>query len=265
VLHIDDPVGAIGVHGLCGAFGTLAVGLFSDGTGTGDKPGLLTGGGADVLAIQALGVLTVIVWVAVTMFIVFQVIKNTMGLRASEDEEILGLDITEHGLPSSYADFIPVMHAEKHDNVIQEYNRLDDFTPATAPIAVAKEPAAKDPNEPRITKVVIVTRPERFDILKEELGKIGVTGMSVTQVMGCGMQKGSAEFYRGVPIETKLLQKVKVEVVVCKVPVSAIIDVAKKVLHTGKIGDGKVFVYNVDNVVQIRTGEEGYDALQDHV
>jgi Amt family ammonium transporter len=276
VLHIDDPVGAVGVHGLCGAFGTIAVGLFSDGSGTGgfddagsvlkEGHGLLTGGTAHVLATQALGVIVVIAWVALTMTIVFQIIKHTMGLRASREEEILGLDITEHGLPSSYADFIPVMHAEKRADIVQEFSRLEEFTPSSASVTDTVETVITPSSSkgPQITKVVIVTRPERFDILKDALGKIGVTGMSVTKVMGCGMQKGSLEYYRGVPVETKLLEKVKVEVVVCKVPVSSIIEAAKKVLYTGNIGDGKVFVYNVDNVVKIRTGEEGYDALQDH-
>ena len=114
-----------------------------------------------------------------------------------------------------------------------------------------------------MTKIEIITRPEKLESLKDNMNKIGVTGMTVTQVMWCGIQKGAGEMYRGVEMDATLLPKVKVEVVVSKIPVEDVIEAAKKALYTGHIGDGKIFVYNVDKVVKIRTGEEDYDALQD--
>ncbi|MDR0804932.1 MAG: ammonium transporter, partial [Oscillospiraceae bacterium] len=253
VLKIDDPVGAVAVHCLNGAFGTLFVGLFSNGSNTEldgkSVKGLFVGGGADLLGIQALGVVSVAAWVAVTISITFFVIKHTMGLRASREEEVIGLDITEHGLMSSYADFIPRTHTEKHADIVTEY---DDSKPNDVPVVKYNKPTAEDDGL-KLTKVVIVTRLERFEILKDALSKIGITGMSVTNIMGCGMQKGSDEYYRGVHVETRLLPKIQVEVVVCKVPVETVIAAAKSALFTGKIGDGKIFVYDVENVVKIRT------------
>ena len=280
VCRIDDPVGAVGVHGLNGAWGTIAVGLFSDGSGTTNPkalgvtgepvalPGLFTGGGATLLGTQALGVIAVIAWVATTMTVVFLIIKKTVGLRASEHEEIVGLDATEHLLSSSYADFMPALtsYGPAAEAVAVEL-------PATRPEGtsadgkkLASAPAkAVSAEKSGISKVVVIMKPERFETFKHSMDKIGITGMTVTNIMGCGMQKGGAEFYRGVAVETRLLNKVKVEIVVCKVPVETVIDAAKRALYSGKIGDGKIFVYDVENVVKVRTGESGYDALQDYV
>lgn len=255
VLKIDDPVGAIGVHGICGALGTIMVGLFAYyeyGTTNIAPLGLFYGGGASALITQLIGVVSVIAWVAVTMFIIFNVIKMTVGLRVSAEEEIAGLDIKEHGLTSSYADFIPAQH-----------RLYEDDEAAVSPVIPA--PAVNVTHitaEGTISKVVIITRRTRFEALKNALSSVGVTGMTVTEVMGCGLQKGATEYYRGVAVETKLVPKVKVEVVVSKVPVSAIVDVAKQVLYSGAYGDGKIFVYDVQNVIQVRTGKEGVDALQ---
>ena len=261
VCKIDDPVGAIGVHGLCGATGTLLTGLFAvDG-------GVFYGGGFKFLGVQALGVVSVIGWVSVTMTIIFTLIKKTVGLRVSAEEEIAGLDIKEHGLVSSYADFMPMM-----STTIAEDVTIPDPVAPEVPIEKAV-PVTLVPNSPydvsegtlpKMSKVVILTKESRFEILKAALNSIGVTGMTLTHVLGCGMQKGHmVEYYRGVEMDVNLLPKIKVEIVVCKVPVRTVIETAKQVLYTGHIGDGKIFVYNVENTVRVRTGEEGYDALQD--
>ncbi len=252
VLKIDDPVGAVGVHGMSGAVGTILTGVFAlDG-------GLLYGGGFDYVIVQTIGVLAVIAWVAVTMGIVFLVLKKTVGLRVSKEEEIKGLDIEEHGLESSYADFMPVALGTSFKAAPTQNTEISPIDVAV-PVVSTTHPDAK------MTKVVIVTKRSRFDILKEALDTLGITGMTVTDVMGCGMQKGSTEIYRGVPVETTLLPKIKVEIVICKVPLELVVEAAKKALYTGKVGDGKIFVYGVDNVIKVRTGEEGYEALQDTI
>lgn len=250
VIKIDDPVGAIGVHGLCGATGTLLVGVFAlDG-------GLLYGGGLHYLGVQALGVVAVAAWVTVSMLIIFSIIKKTVGLRVSKEEEIIGLDIEEHGLVSSYADFMPILTTSSEG----EGHSVDIDT---AIPTVIKKPDTAIASDVKITKVEIITKQSKFEALKEAMNGIGVTGMTVTNVMGCGMQKGNKEYYRGVEMEINLLPKIRVEIVICKVPVSTVIETAKRVLYTGKIGDGKIFIYDVENAIKVRTGEEGYDALQD--
>lgn len=259
VLKIDDPVGAVGVHGLNGALGTICVGLFSDGTGT-EGLGLFTGGGFHLLGVQLLGMVAVIAWVAVTMTVVFQVIKHTMGLRVSEDEEIAGLDIREHGIESSYADFITF------DNTGDVPQTLPKVTVSSmgAEQAPAELVDSADPGaDYKLTKISIITRQNKLNELMHALNSIGITGITVTNVLGCGTQKGASHFYRGVEIDMSLLPKIKVEIVVSKVPVQLVLDTARKALYTGKIGDGKMFVYDIENVVKVRTGEEGFDALQD--
>ena len=259
VLKIDDPVGAVGVHGLNGALGTICVGLFSDGTGTGGL-GLFTGGGFHLLGVQLLGMVAVIAWVAVTMTVVFQVIKHTMGLRVSEDEEIAGLDIREHGIESSYADFITF------DNTGDVPQTLPKVTVSSmgAEQAPAELVDSADPGaDYKLTKISIITRQNKLNELMHALNSIGITGITVTNVLGCGTQKGASHFYRGVEMDMSLLPKIKVEIVVSKVPVQLVLDTARKALYTGKIGDGKMFVYDIENVVKVRTGEEGFDALQD--
>lgn len=244
VLKIDDPVGAIGVHCFCGAIGTILTGLLST------TNGLFYGGGFKFLGIQIIGVVSVFIWVLITMTIVFLLIKHTIGLRVSENEELTGLDINEHGIENSYADFMPV------------HNTLN-LSPQSEEVHLENLNEHKDyPKSNKFTKVVIVTNPNKFEALKDALSKIGIAGMTITNVNGYGMQKGNIEYYRGVPIDIKVLPKIKIEIVVAKTPPQEIIDTAKKILYTGNIGDGKIFVYNVENVVKIRTGEEGYDALQ---
>ncbi len=251
-LKIDDPVGAIGVHGFCGAVGTILVGVFAvDG-------GLVYGGGGAYLGVQALGVVCIAAWVGITMLITFTIIKKTVGLRVSKEDEIAGLDVTEHGLASSYADFMPILS----DMSINEKNDMVAVPAVSVEKAVPVEHIGV-PGENKMTNVVIITKQSKFEELKEAMNAIGITGMTVTQVMGCGMQKGQTNYYRGVEMEINLLPKVKVEIVVAKVPVQQVVDTAIKTLYTGKIGDGKIFVYNVENVIKVRTGEEGYSALQD--
>ena len=261
-LKIDDPVGAVGVHGLCGASGTILTGLFAFyDFGGGEGLGLFYGGGFGFLGTQLLGVVSVIAWVAVTMTAVFLIIKKTMGLRVSREEEIAGLDVKEHGLVSAYADFMPTgAFPGLMDAPAEQTASPAEAVPVTT---VSTSSGSYSPADVKITKLVIITKQSKFEELKAAMAGIGVTGMTVTQVLGCGMQKGASEYYRGVPLEVNLLPKVKVEIVVCKVPVQTVIDTAKQVLYTGHIGDGKIFVYDIENVVKIRTGEEGYDALQD--
>lgn len=262
-LKIDDPVGAIGVHGLCGAGGTILTGLFAYHLtdDAGNPLGLFYGGGFKLVGIQILGVIAVIIWVAVTMTIVFQLLKHTVGLRVSKHEEIVGLDIEEHGLVSSYADFMPNVEAIAEDDTEEVSGKAP--MAAAVPVQLVEDKAATPASDVKITKIVILAKQSRFEALKAAMNEIGVTGMTVTNVLGCGIQKGSTEYYRGVPLEMNLLPKIKVEIVVCKVPARTVIETAKRVLYTGHIGDGKIFVYNIENVIKVRTGEEGYDALQD--
>lgn len=254
-LKIDDPVGAVSVHGVCGCLGTILTGLFAvDG-------GLFYGGGFSFLSVQLLGVISVIVWVAITMTIVFLIIKHTVGLRVSEKEEIEGLDKQEHGLESSYADFMPINYSYNTESL--EVTTSNDNNTTTNNIDTIPVVYNTSKSDAKFTKIVVLTKKDRFEILKVALDKLGITGMTVTNVLGYGMQKGSTDFYRGVPLEVTLLPKVKVEIVVCKIPVDTLVKVIKKALYTGKIGDGKIFIENIENVIKIRTNEEGYDALQD--
>ena len=270
-LRIDDPVGAVAVHMMNGIWGTFAVGLFATDTApgfavAGIEKGLFYGGGFHQLGLQCLGIITVGAWAAITITITFAVIKSTIGLRVSEEEEILGLDPTEHGLPSAYAGFSLMDVSNTMTMDVNENTDLGtpDYELASQTKKDAAVPVVKAPSvDTGIYKVVIVSRLTRYDALKKAMNEIGVTGMTVSQVMGCGIQKGAGEKYRGVEIDATLLPKVKVEVVVSKIPVDTVIEAAKKCLYTGHIGDGKIFVYGVDRVVKVRTGEEDMAALQD--
>ncbi len=260
-LKIDDPVGAFSVHGVNGMWGGLAVGLFATGNGQNGITGLFYGGGFAQLGKQALGIVTIVAWTVVCMIIVFTIIKKTVGLRVTKDEEMKGLDICEHGLISAYADFMPIGVGTAS---LDETFDVDGNVPATQAVPVqlaGKYDMATDGT--KITKIDILLKQSKLEALKEEMDKLGITGMTVSQVLGCGAQKGKAEYYRGVAIESNLLPKMKVEIVVCKVPVKAVVDAAVKALYTGHIGDGKIFIYDVEDVVKVRTGETGYDAMQD--
>ena len=259
VAKIDDPVGAISVHGICGALGTILTGLFATGSST--EKGLFYGGGFHLFGIQLLGVVTVAAYVAGLITIVFLVIKHTIGLRADAEDEIAGLDVSEHGLLTAYAGFA----------MLPDTTTLEDETdpivvtgevPVAEAVPVKKMPSFEE-GTPKFTKVEIICKESRLETLKSAMMSIGITGMTVSHVLGCGVQKGKPEYYRGVPVEATLLPKVQMDIVVSKVPVRSVIEAAKKVLYTGHIGDGKIFVYDVENVVKVRTGEEGYDALQD--
>ena len=282
-LHIDDPVGAVAVHCLNGIWGTIAVGLFATDTapafarGIGDGvtyganqiagKGLFYGGGTHQLVLQFIGFAAVAAWTAVTITVTFFIIKAICGLRVTEEEEIIGLDATEHGLPSAYAgfsimDISNTMMMEENENTDLGESEYEEASEAqkNAAVKVVETPVASTSG---IHKVVIITKLSRYEKLRKAMNELGVTGMTMTQVMGCGIQKGAGEMYRGVEMDATLLPKVKIEVVVSKIPVSAVIETAKKTLYTGHIGDGKIFVYNVDQVVKVRTGEEGFAALQD--
>ena len=266
-LHIDDPVGAVAVHFCNGIWGTIAVGLFATTSAPGNDTfvGLFYGGGSALLGKQLLGILTVCGWTAVTITIAFFIIKVIFGLRVSEEEEIVGLDSTEHGLTSAYAGF-SIMDVGNVMEVNQNTDLgTDDYSVASE---VQKNAAVKVVKVPEslatgIYKVVIIAKLSRYEKVKKALNELGVTGMTVTQVMGCGIQKGAGEMYRGVEVDSTLLPKVKLEVVVSKIPVDAVIESTKKALYTGHIGDGKIFVYSVNRVIKIRTGEENEAALQD--
>ena len=268
-LHVDDPVGAVAVHMMNGIWGTIAVGLFATTSVPGNDTvkGLFYGGGFKQLGIQLLGFVTVAAWTAVTITIAFVIIKKTIGLRVTEEEEIVGLDSMEHGLASAYSGF-SIMDVS--NTMTMDVNENTDLgTPEYAEASQAKKDAAvkvvsaipKDTTG--MYKVVIIAKLSRYDHLKKAMNDLGVTGMTCTQVMGCGIQKGSGERYRGAEVDATLLPKIKVEVVVSKIPVDSVVEAAKKALYTGHIGDGKIFVYDVAKVVKIRTGEEDMEALQD--
>lgn len=272
-LHIDDPVGAVAVHFMNGVWGTIAVGLFA----TESSPendgivGLFYGGGFSQLGIQALGVVAVAAWAGLTMFVVFSIIKAIFGLRVTEEEEIEGLDVMEHGLASAYAGF-SIADISENTMVANENTNLgvleyEEASPAMVNASVQVSDTSKEvvgtSLDTGINKVVIITKLSRYDKMKRALNELGVSGITVTQVTGCGIQKGSGQMYRGVEMDMTLLPKIKLEVVVSDIPVQSVIDVAKRTLYTGKIGDGKVFVYPVSKVVKIRTGEEGAEALRD--
>ena len=268
-LHIDDPVGAVAVHMMNGIWGTIAVGFFANpavpGYSLADKngdllAGLFYGGGFKCLGLQFLGMGSIILWTVVMITITFAVIKKIFGLRVTAEEEIVGLDKLEHGLDSGYAGFVMPYSAEEVSTAKEAGISLSADQTVEVLAVPATAPSSKDVSA---HKVVIVTRQNKFNALKEAMSQIGVTGMTVINVMGCGMQKGASEYYRGVQMEINLLPKVKVEIVVSKVPVEEVIEAAKKALYTGHIGDGKIFVYPVENVVKVRTGESGFDALQD--
>ena len=259
-LHIDDPVGAVGVHLFNGVWGTLAVGLLANPEAPAGLNGLFYTGSAVLLGKQTVGILAILAWTAVTMTITFLIIKKTVGLRVSAEEEIKGLDSTEHGLPSAYADFVPAV--ESLDYGYEGDVAVSGEVPMAEAVPVKKVPAFED-GTPKFTKVEIICKEARLEALKNAMMDIGITGMTVSHVLGCGVQKGKPEYYRGVQVEANLLPKVQIDIVVSKIPVRQVIETAKKVLYTGHIGDGKIFVYDVENVVKVRTGEEGYDALQD--
>ncbi len=276
VTHVDDPVGAVAVHMFNGIWGTIATGLFATDAAPGFAvagigKGLFYGGGPSQLGKQLAGMGLTAAWTVVTIFLAFTLIKKTVGLRVTEEEEISGLDVTEHGLPSAYAGFSIMDISNTMTMSVNENTNLgtENYEAASEAVRNAAVPVVREDTSaiPEIStgmhKVVIIARLSRYDALKRAMNDLGVTGMTVTQVMGCGIQKGAGERYRGVEIDTTLLPKVKLEVVVSAIPVDDVIAAAKKTLFTGHIGDGKIFVYPVSRVVKIRTGEEDYAALQD--
>lgn len=266
VVHVDDPVGAIAVHGFNGLWGTLAVGLFATDMVPGNSiNGLFYGGGFGQIKIQLIGAVSVLAWTALTMFLVFKLIDKVIGLRVSEEEEIVGLDAMEHGLASAYAGF-SIMDATEGGMAVNENTELgrDEYDQASEVKKAAAVPVAGPVESGTgMYKVVIIAKLSRYEKLKNALNNLGVTGMTVTQVMGCGIQKGTGERYRGVEMNVTVLPKVKMEVIVGNIPVDKVIETAKRTLYTGHIGDGKIFVYNVQKVVKVRTGEENLEALKD--
>ena len=259
-LHIDDPVGAVGVHMANGIWGTIAVGLLANPDAPAGLSGLFYTGNFKQLGLQFLGFGSVAIYAAILMILTFVIIKKTVGLRASAEDEIMGLDITEHGLPSAYAGFMSATED------YSAYGENVEVVTGTTPVAEAVEVKAVpsfDNGEHRFTKIEIICKEAKFEKLKRAMAQLGITGMTVTHVMGYGSQKGKPEYYRGVLVDSNLLPKIQVEMVVSAIPVRDVIETVKKVLYTGHIGDGKIFVYNVENVVKVRTGEEGYAALQD--
>lgn len=275
VSHIDDPVGAVAVHMLNGIWGTLAVGLFAAESApgfasAGIEEGLFYGGGLTQMIKQIGGIAVTALWAAAAITVTFIAIRSLFGLRVSEEEEIVGLDQTEHGLPSAYSGFSlmdisnGVEVVENTNLGINEYDKASDvMRNAAVPVVNTADTLAGTSLACSMNKIVIITKLSRYDALKRALNKIGITGITVTQVTGCGIQKGAGQMYRGVEMDMTLLPKIKLEVVVSKIPVDTVVEAAKKTLYTGKIGDGKIFIYPVSRVVKIRTGEENYDALQD--
>ncbi len=270
-LHIDDPVGAVAVHMINGIWGTLAVGLFATDSAPGyaianasgkKLVGLFYGGGFELMGLQLTGFAAVSLWTVATMTVVFLVIRAIFGLRVSREEEITGLDATEHNMPSAYAGFSMIPeYVEEGSGAGTAVVAVSGDTPVAEAIPVKKMPTF-DEGKPKISKVEIVCKEARLEALKNAMMAIGITGMTVTHVLGCGAQKGKPEYYRGVQIEASLLPKVQVDIVVCTVPVGKVIEAAKKTLYTGHIGDGKIFVYDVEDVIKVRTGQTGIDAMK---
>ena len=259
-LKVDDPVGAVAVHMCNGIWGTLAVGIFSKDEAT---LGLLYGGGFTQLGKQFVGIFCIGLYTAVLMTLIFFAIKKTIGLRASKDEEVRGLDLTEHGLSSSYADFMPVPQILTGKS--EEFS--DGNVPPEKAVEItlkAKEHSVSTSDGVKFTKISIITKQSKFTDLNTALTEIGITGMTVTQVLGCGVQKGKTEYYRGVEVEMNLLPKIQIDIVVCKIPVKQVVDTAVKAIYTGHIGDGKIFISDIEDIVRVRTGETGFDALQDN-
>jgi len=269
-IKIDDPVGATSVHLVCGIFGTLCIGLFAQEgvTSISAVNGLFFGGGLSLLGVEALGIIAVGIFVFASSSLLWIILKKTIGIRVSLEEEIKGLDIGEHG-NTAYPDFAIVAPIMASDN------GYGDKVSAISPVEIQKPSSGTVSSEvaipvvnrsrpgAKMTKVTVITNQEKYTQLQTALDKIGITGMTVTNVLGYGMQKGHTEYYRGAPVKTRLLPKVQVDIVVCKIPTETVVDTVKKALHTGNVGDGKIFIYDVENVIKIRTGEEGYDALQD--
>ena len=261
-LHIDDPVGAVGVHCANGVWGTIAVGLLANPDAPAGLHGLLYTGEFTQLGLQLLGFVSVAAWTTVTMLLFFSLLEKLNFLRAEAADEMVGLDISEHGLPSAYAGFMPAVDKYSEFGASEAPVAVTGTTPPAEAIPVRREPVFRGDGH-KFTKVEIVFKEEKLYALKDAMSKLGITGMTVSHVMGYGMQKGHTEFYRGVAVETDLRPKVQVDIVVSAIPVRDVIETAKRVLYTGHIGDGKIFVYDVENVIKVRTGEEGYDALQD--
>ena len=253
-LKIDDPVGAVAVHGCNGLWGTVAVGLFDY------NNGVFYGGGFHQLGVQVLGVVCIAAYTAVAMTIVFTILKHTIGLRVSAEEEIMGLDIAEHDLASAYADFLPISATTMGGVTTETIDVTDLRDKKLAPIIGGAKEAGG-----RYTKLTIMCKEDRFAILKDAMSQIGVTGMTVSHVMGCGTQKGKTGQYRGVKIDMNLLPQLQVDIVVSTVPPELVVEAAKKALYTGEYGDGKIFLYDVENVVRIRTNETGIAALDNDV
>ncbi len=262
-LHIDDPVGAVGVHMANGIWGTIAVGLLANPDAPAGLSGLFYTGSFEQLGLQLLGFVSVAAYAAVMMIATFGIMKKVSGIRASAEDELAGLDIAEHGLPSAYPDFVPAVDQYSSYAPAEGIVATASDVPVAEAVTVKKVPSFAEGEGPKFTKVEIICKENRFDALKAAMKELGITGMTVSHVLGYGAQGGKPEYYRGVQVETNLLPKVQVDIVVSKVPVRKVIETAKKVLYTGHIGDGKIFVYDVENVVKVRTGEEGYDALQD--
>jgi len=269
-IKVDDPVGATSVHLVCGVFGTICVGLFAQEgvTSLSTVNGLFFGGGFKLLGVEILGIIAVGIFTFASSSLVWYLIKETIGIRVSLEEEIQGLDIGEHG-NSAYPDFAivaPIMATGNGTaNKAAATGTVEALEPSYGTVSpeVAIPVVNKSKPGAKMTKVTIITNQEKFPVLQTELDKIGITGLTVTNVLGYGMQKGHTEFYRGVPVKTRLLPKVQVDIVVCKIPTQVLVDTVKKALYTGNMGDGKIFIYDVENVIRISTGEEGYDALQD--
>jgi Amt family ammonium transporter len=269
-VKIDDPVGATSVHLICGIFGTICVGLFAQEgvTSLSAVNGLFFGGGLSLLGAEILGVIAVGLFVFASSALTWFLLKKTIGIRVSLEEEILGLDIGEHG-NSAYPDFATVVHdmapVNGNGNGVSIISQPQVQQPASGTVPVDEAIPVVNRTHPgtKITKITIITNQDKFSELQTSLDKIGITGLTVTNVLGYGMQKGQTEYYRGVPVKTRLLPKIQVDIVVCKIPAETVVNTVKKSLYTGNMGDGKIFIYDVENVIKIRTGEEGYDALQD--
>ncbi|WP_455718427.1 ammonium transporter [Anaerosporobacter sp.] len=263
-IKVDDPVGATSVHLGCGVFGTICVGLFAQEgvTSLSTKNGLFYGGGFKLLGVELLGIVAVGAFVFLSSLLVWVVIKKTIGIRVSREEEIAGLDIGEHG-NAAYPDFAPVAMETEVTNSTEAFEIGTTAGSKGVPADVAVPVVHKEHPGAKMTKVTIITNQTKFTELQDVLEQLGITGLTVTNVFGHGMQKGHQTYFRGAPVNTRLLPKIKIDVVICKIPTDTLVEAVQKVLNTGNVGDGKIFIYDVEDVIKIRTNEHGYDALQD--
>ena len=269
----DDALDAFGCHGVGGIWGGISAGIFATSTINPDITGGLVDGNTTLLIVEIISILAVTAYSAIISFAILKLISLVMPVRASEEEEEDGLDYSLHGETAYGSVSAAGLAVGAHDAVaipaspsIFPKKQFGAEVVAMDEAVVVENHATTMPSNKahktgKMTKVEILINESKFDHLKKALNGIGITGMTVVNVFGYGVQKGHTTYYRGVETDADLLPKVRVEVVISNVPLQQVIETARKALYTGNIGDGKIFVYDVENVIRVSTGEEGAQAL----